>query len=215
MAEIKRLSQVPILASQTEKTIRNALYDAYTKINQLLDFALDHSSSHATGGSDALTPEDIGAAATGALPTTHFAITSAVRQLISSVTPVIVTGLSITITPKSVNSKFLIMAVVNGSMTWVSSSLIYRNGSPILTHTGNSNEPGSQATTYLGGTPETVAQMSQHVINYVDTPQLTTAITYDVRCTSGWSGTVTPLYINGRGTYDDMRTPSTLTIIEF
>jgi len=209
--EIKRLSQVPILASQTEKTIRNALYDAYTKINQILDFALDHSSSHATGGSDVLTPADI-----GGVFAPHFATTPATRQTISSLTPVAVTGLSITITPKSASSKFLIMAVINGSMTWVSSSLIYRNGSPVLTHTGNSNEPGSQATTYIGGAADNTTYMLQHVINYVDAPVTTTAVTYDVRCTSGWAGTVTPLYINDRSTSGgDMRTPSTLTIIEF
>jgi len=210
--DIKKLAQIPILSSAIDKTVRNAFIDICQRVNYLID---PHATTHKTGGSDALTAADIGAAAISALPITHFAITPAVRQTISSITPVMVTGLSITITPKSVDSNFLIMAVINGSMTWVSSSLIYRNGSAVLTHTGNGNEPGSQATTYFGNASTVDTNMLQHIINYVDAPQTTAAVTYDVRCTSGWSGTLSTLYINDRGVYNDMRTPSTLTIIEF
>lgn len=157
-------------------------------------------------------PADIGAAAANAIPSVYFAITPAIRQTITSITPVKVDGLTITVTPKSVNSKFLITAIVNGSMTYVSNSLIFRNGAPILTHTGNNNEPGSQATTFIGS--NAADYMLQHIMNYMDAPQTTEPVTYDVRCTAGWAGTAYTLYINDRST-SDMRTPSTLTIIEF
>jgi len=142
----------------------------------------------------------------------YFAITPATRQAIASVNPVAISGLSITVTPKSSSSKFLIMAVINGSLTYVNSTILYRNSSKILTHAGNNNEPGAMATTYIGSS--TTDYMHQQVINYLDTPGTTSAITYTVRTTSGWAGSTYTTYVNDRAS-NDMRTPSTLTILEF
>ncbi len=235
--EIKQLPKTPTLPPDTAdggKSLVRALWDHIIQSNETInklikavkqaaDYpeitpegigALPNTTTAEDMGAlpNTTTPADIGAAAANAIPSVHFAITPAERQTIASVNPVLVNGLEITITPKSVNSKFLIMAVVNGTMTHVASSLIYRNGFPVLTHTGNTNEPGAQATTYYGN--DIVTNMLQHTMNYMDAPQTIEPVTYDVRCTAGWSGTAHTLYINDRNT-SDMRTPSTLTIIEF
>jgi hypothetical protein len=143
---------------------------------------------------------------------TYFAITPATRQLISSTTPQVITGLSITLTPKSTNSKFLIMAIVNGTARYVSSVLVYRNGSKVLTHGGNSNESGSNATVYFGDNDN--GRMKQMHVHYMDSPNTTASVTYDIRFTSGWGGGTYGAYINDRSS-NDMRSPSTLTIMEF
>ncbi|HLP19292.1 MAG TPA: hypothetical protein VK174_03290 [Chitinophagales bacterium] len=142
----------------------------------------------------------------------YFAITPTTIQNITSITPVEITGLTITITPKSASSKFLIMAVVNGTMSYVVSTVLYRNGSNILSHASNSNEPGSIVTTYEGGANNDV--MRQQYFNYLDSPNTTSAVTYSVRHTSGWAGGAVLTQVNNRNSVD-MATPSTLTILEF
>ncbi len=147
----------------------------------------------------------------GRVVAAYFASTPATRQTIGSITPTKVTGLELSITPTSVDSQFLIMAVVNGAMRYVSSSLVYRNGSKVLSHGGNTNEAGAQATTYFG--PDASGNMYQQTIHHLDSPSTTSAVTYDIRFTSGWGGAVHTTYINDRDS-NDMRTPSTLMILE-
>lgn len=149
----------------------------------------------------------------GKLINSYFVITPATRQTISGTTPVLITGLSITLTPFSVNSKFLIMAIINGNHPHVASSYIYKNGLSILSHTGNSAKSGAQCTTYSGITA--TSYMYSNQINYMDEPATVAEITYDIRHMSGWAGTASyQNYVNDRDT-NDMRTPSTLTILEF
>lgn len=65
--DIKPLPQAPILASDVDKTTRNAFTDVHSRVNQLikrLGTVLPHKDTHKTGGSDPLTPADIGAATT-------------------------------------------------------------------------------------------------------------------------------------------------------
>lgn len=143
--------------------------------------------------------------------------TSTTMQTINSLTPVIVNGLSITVTPSSVMSKFLIMAVVNGSMTHVASSIIYKNGSQLIVGGNNLNNTaagklGVQATTYIGNS--VVTNMFQHHILYVDMPGTIEPITYDIRHVSAWSGTAYTTYVNNRNVAD-MCSPSSLVIVEF
>ncbi|MCK5358852.1 MAG: hypothetical protein KAJ48_10690, partial [Elusimicrobiales bacterium] len=148
----------------------------------------------------------------GKIINVYFAITPATRQTINSTTPQIITGLSITLTPVSANSKFMILAIVNGNLNHVASVLIYKEGTKLLSHEGNTNEFGAQATKYTIDAVST-SYMSQLVVNYVDSPATTSSITYDVRMTSGWSGTSYTSYANDRGS-NDMRTPSTFMIME-
>ncbi|MCK5584237.1 MAG: hypothetical protein KAI33_10610, partial [Elusimicrobiales bacterium] len=148
----------------------------------------------------------------GKVINTYFVMTAATRQTIASTTPQIITGLSVTLTPVSTNSKFMILAVVNGNLNYVSSVLIYQGGTKLLSHTGNTNEAGAQATRYTSD-GNNGGYISQMIINYVDSPATTSSITYDVRMTSGWSGTSYTSYANDRAD-NDMRTPSTLMIME-
>ncbi|HLP52405.1 MAG TPA: hypothetical protein VK154_16065 [Chitinophagales bacterium] len=142
----------------------------------------------------------------------YFAMTPTAIQNITSITPVEITGLSITITPKSASSKFLIMAVVNGTLSYVVSTVIYRNGANILSHGANSNEPGSLATFYEGGANNDI--MRQQFVNYMDAPNTTAPVTYSIRHTSGWAGGAVLTQVNSRNS-NDMMSPSTLTILEF
>ena len=145
---------------------------------------------------------------------TYFVTTGTTMQTINSTTPVAVTGLSVTLTPASTSSRFIITAIVNGSMTYVASSLVYRNGSSILNHANNSNAAGAMATTFATDSPSTAPSlMRQHHINYVDSPNTTASITYDIRHVSAWGGTAYTTYVNDRSG-GDMRTPSTLMITE-
>lgn len=145
------------------------------------------------------------------VPKLHCFKFATASQYIASINPVKVNGLEFTVTPRSASSNFLIIAVINGNMTYVSSSLLFRNGSPILSHGDNINEPGSQATTYITNRDD---NMLHQTIQYVDAPGTTNPVTYDVRCTSGWEGIPRGLHINNRAN-GGMATPSTLTIIEF
>lgn len=75
MDKIKVLPKTPVLDSDTEKSVRNAFNDTYTKVNQVIKNLLGlkpsdigaareiHAVQHKAGGGDALTPADIGAAA--------------------------------------------------------------------------------------------------------------------------------------------------------
>jgi hypothetical protein len=56
--------------------------------------------------------------------------------------------------------------------------------------------------------------MLQQIINYMDAPATTSAITYDIRVASAWAGTAYTTIVNSRSG-SDMTTPSTLTILEF
>lgn len=67
--EIKPLPSVPVLDTGTDKSTRNAFGEAYGRVNQLIkkmqtmaDAVLPHKATHATGGTDAIIPADIGAA---------------------------------------------------------------------------------------------------------------------------------------------------------
>lgn len=68
---VKPLPQTPILAQAVDKTTRNAFTDVHSRVNQLIKWlgtvsqtVLPHKDTHKTGGSDPLTPADIGAATT-------------------------------------------------------------------------------------------------------------------------------------------------------
>jgi hypothetical protein len=151
--------------------------------------------------------------AAGKVLNVWYASAGTATQTISSTVPVAINGLSITVKPASVNSRFLIMAVVNGSLSHVCSSFVFRNGYAVLSHGGNTSIGGANVTSYV--TAENRADlMRAHTINYLDAPATTAAVTYDIRHASAWSGAATTTYVNNRSTVD-MACPSVLTIIEF
>ena len=134
------------------------------------------------------------------------------RQTIASLTPVLLTGLQITITPISALSTMIITANIAKSDGFVISFGIFKNGVATVSTTGatNSNEPNMQVTNYIRDNNnyfgESVAMHYEPSVN-------TTARTYGVYGTSGWAGVVYTFYVNNRlGT--NMACFSTLDVME-
>ena len=129
-----------------------------------------------------------------------------VNQSFNSTTPVALTGLSASITPKFANSKILIEGVVAASWTYVSSLHIYKNGSDMISsHGGNSQTGGSTAlwTKYWPWTTDTSAgQVTPLSVLYWDSPGTTSTVTYDFRANSGWAGGSNAFYLNNRDSQD-------------
>lgn len=143
-----------------------------------------------------------------------------VNQTINSATPVALTGMSATITPKFATSKILIQAMVSASWTYVSSVHIYKNGSDLIpSHAaaGTNNQSGGATALwtkyYSGGTDSTPNQVIINPVLYWDSPGVTSATTYDIRANSGWSGGSNAFYFNNRDNLD-MLSSSTLTLME-
>jgi hypothetical protein len=152
-------------------------------------------------------------------PNIYKAVTSSVAQTINSSIPTTINGLSITLTPTKLTSKFLIMAVVNGSMGYVCSSVICRNGLQLITGGSNNNNTsaskiGANATTYFGWGANNNNQIAQHSLLWVDTPGVTTSITYDIRHMSAWAGGTYTTIVNDRAG-SDITAPSSMVVIEF
>jgi hypothetical protein len=122
-------------------------------------------------------------------------------QTISSQTPVAINGLSISFTPKFATSRILIQAQISTSATYVSSFGVFKDGLATVSTTGvnNSNEPNMQITTYFVGASSTPDALYSIPVVHFETALSTTARTYDVRATSGFSGVTYDLRINNRG----------------
>lgn len=150
-------------------------------------------------------------------------------QQVTSQTYILLSGLTIDITPKSSSSKFLIEYHVNGNML---NDLchgylqLYRDGSAITGATADSsgtdslgsrtgatsviNTGGSSSDNHMDG-----AQLT-YSMKYLDSPSTTSQLTYAVYCKSS-NGHI--IYINRSGRDNDAaafdgRTISTLTIME-
>lgn len=141
-----------------------------------------------------------------------------VNQTINSSTPVALTGLSATITPKFATSKILIQAVVTASWTYVASAHIYKNGTDLIPNHGSNNQTGGATalwTHYLGGTTDsaTADKIFPFSIIYWDLPGSVSPITYDIRANAGWSGGTSTFYFNNRASVD-MLSSSYLVITE-
>ena len=130
------------------------------------------------------------------------AVIGPARISIASLSPTLITGLSVSITPKNANSRMLIYAVVNGSATHVNSYGIFKDGIATVSTTGqtNTNEPNMQMTTYIGTTS------NDHLYNFpvihTELSGSTSARTYAVYATSGWAGTTYTTHINNRNSND-------------
>lgn len=141
----------------------------------------------------------------------YSANTPAERQDIMTNAWVNITGLEITLTPISTTSRFILMANIHHSGTYVSSFSFSRNGTVVVSH-GNLNENGSIATSYWNNAIDN-AYMISTPLSYIDAPATTSSLTYRVVGTSSWNGeTNRVMRINDRGT--DMRSISNFAIWE-
>jgi hypothetical protein len=146
--------------------------------------------------------------APGSVVQTITATSGFVNQSFTSATPIALTGMSATITPKFANSKILIEAVVVASWTYVSAVHVYKNGVDLVSnHTANgaNNQSGGATsiyTHYSGTIDASTDNVWPFPVMYWDTPGTTSAITYDIRANSGWSGGANAFYFNNRGAQD-------------
>jgi hypothetical protein len=140
------------------------------------------------------------------------AITDPVIQTISSLTPVVITGLSIAITPRSATSRLIITANVTYSTSLVVSLGVFKDSVATVSTTGqtNNNEPNMNITNYVRNN---AGFITQAFLIHSEISGSTAARTYDIRLTAGWSGTLYATYANNRSS-NDMSGFSTMEIME-
>lgn len=167
---------------------------------------------------NAIVGTDIGSVrAPGNIIQVQYATSGFVNQTINSASPVLLSGMSVNITPRFANSRIIVQGMVTASWSYVSSVHVFRNGVDLVPgHGGNNQSGGNTAlwTQYLSGSE---AQAGNQVLTfpviYQDTPGVTTLLTYDLRANSGWSGGNTPFYFNNRSS-PDMLGSSTMMVME-
>jgi microcystin-dependent protein len=137
--------------------------------------------------------------------------TGATRQDITSSTWAAITGLSVTLTPVSASSRFILLSSIQNSGTYVNSFTFFKNSSSLLSH-ANTSETGAIRTTFTGQNDSDNYQWETS-LSYVDAPATTSSITYDVRATSSWNGASGTIRINDRLS-NDMRGVSSFTVLE-
>ena len=147
--------------------------------------------------------------ASGAITDSHakvvqylYAISGPASQTISSITPVTITGLSLTITPKYNNSLIVIEGVILSSNTHVSSYGVFKDDSTTVSTTGqtNTNEANMQVTNFIGSA--TTDELWTIPIRHHEISSTLLARTYDIRATTGYGGTTYALHINNRNSND-------------
>jgi hypothetical protein len=150
----------------------------------------------------------------------QFATSGFVNQSIASATPQQLSGMEVTITPYSDNSRFLITAMITGSWTYVASAYLYRNGLSVVNRTsgtnlqtGNTN--GAMWTYYRGSLGTSANQVHSWPITYMDSPGVTagSSIKYQIYANAGWSGGVSTFFLNNRDS-QDMLGSSTISVWE-
>lgn len=145
-------------------------------------------------------------------------------QRVTSTSYVLLTGLTIDVTPKSSSNKFLLEYHVNGNILDDANHgylLLYKNGSAItgaIADSSGTDALGSRtgATSVINTGPNLDGGQLTYSMKYLDSPSTTSQLTYAVYCKSSTGPAV---YINMSGrdnnaaTYDG-RTISTLTVME-
>lgn len=133
-------------------------------------------------------------------------------QIITSLDPVLITGLSLEITPISALSTMILTANISASEGFVISYGIYKNGAPTVSTTGatNSNQPDMQTTSYIRNNN---SYIMQSMVMHHELSGDTTTRTYAVYGTSGWGGTLYTFYVNDRSSLD-MACFSTFDVME-
>lgn len=137
---------------------------------------------------------------------TVYATSGYTGQTIVSTTPVALTGMSVTITPKFTTSKIIITGVVAASWTYVSSLHVYRSGTTLGTSHGSNNQSGGSTSIWTHYQSSQESSRANQVFPFpvlvVDSPNSTAALTYDFRANSGWSGGTETFYFNNRDAQD-------------
>lgn len=121
-------------------------------------------------------------------------------------------GLRIVHTPAKATNKILLMAYIHHNTVYVTSFGFNRNGGAIGHETSsNNNANNSIATNFWGQTQDTSYMLSTSY-SCLDSPNSTSALTYDATACSSWAGVVNTLRINDRN--GDMRSRSSMVLME-
>ena len=172
----------------------------------------------AINGSGSITPSGSSVVSyPGAVLQVQAARSGPASQTISSTSPTLITGLSISFTPKKIGSILIFNAQVSSSFTHVTSFGIFKDGVSTVSTSGytNTNEANMQVTSYYEK-PNNDARtdfINQTAFMHYETVDSLTTRTYGVYATAGWAGTTYNLYINNRSG-GDMASFSYLTIME-
>lgn len=145
-----------------------------------------------------------------------YATSGFVNQTFNSATPVALTGMTATITPRFANSQILVQAMVTASWTYVASIHVFRNGVNVIPdHGGNNQTGGANAlwTFYDQGIGIGGGSVLTFPVLYAETPGVTSALTYSLRANSGWSGGTNVFSLNNRND-QDMLGSSTMVVME-
>lgn len=133
-------------------------------------------------------------------------------QTVATLTPVLMAGLSIDITPISALSTMIITANVVASNGFVISFGIYKDGVATVSTAGqtNSNEPNMQVTSYIRNDNN---YFTSTMVMHYESSLNTNSRNYAVYGTSGWGGVVYTFYVNNRNPAD-MACFSTIDVME-
>jgi hypothetical protein len=129
-----------------------------------------------------------------------------------------VTGLTATITPSSTNSKILVMAQVANSTNSLGGVAYYLRlaGGNATTYVGDA--AGSRARTVAGHFDSSGGRMESSSLLYLDSPNTTSATTYEVQISSNPEGTTGTVFVNRTATDTDNgnnpRGASSITLME-
>ena len=125
------------------------------------------------------------------------------------------TGLSATITPKFSNSKILVNVIINWGMEELGrnlSSRLVRDATPVGNGTGTGNRQA------FGHTEQSVVGhqylIVQHIVNFLDSPSTTSAITYKTQVIQNATGANIYLNRSHDNTAAQANTRSTITLTE-
>ncbi len=107
-------------------------------------------------------------------------------------------GLSASITPKFDTSKILVMveACIGSSIGYDMKTRLLRGSTPIHIGDGASNRPRVSVTINQSYSSTANYAADQAIINYLDSPATTSAVTYKIQCASYSSGVI---YLNRNG----------------
>lgn len=144
---------------------------------------------------------------------------TSVVTISGSSTPANITGMSVSITPKSSSSKVLIIGAINiggGSSSSLRTFVSLTGGNAGTGYRGDANG-SNQRVAISSDQPVDTYGVRQYNLLYLDAPATTSATTYQVQ--AGSDGGSTTLYLN-RGFYDNSgltnvaRSASTITAME-
>jgi hypothetical protein len=124
------------------------------------------------------------------------------------------TGLSITLTPTSTNSKFILQSVISMTTNYIIGFGFKRGGTRIGKATANIQaDMGTNLTNIWFIAHQNNSYLFEQPVIDVDTPSTTSSITYTPFFTNNWANIARSAYYNQRSD-NDMGSSSSFTIFE-